>query len=52
MSKNCHVIMKKARGAVPNCQTLEEAQLEKSTLSYGYRMIALKQRCDKAEERI
>lgn len=51
MIKNCHVMLKKARGAISDYQTLEEAQLEKSTIAYGYTMIALKQSCDKAKER-
>lgn len=41
MIKNCHVMLKKARGAILDCQILEEVQLEKSTVSYAYRMMAL-----------
>lgn len=50
MTTNCCVILKRARGAYLDYQTLKEAQLEKSTMLCGYKMIALKQSCDKTEE--
>lgn len=50
ITKKCCVILKKAQGDILDYQTLKEVQLEKSTMSCGYRMIALKQKCDKTVE--